>query len=322
VTDAGGKSASKEIAIAVTDPVGNRAPSVLGAAAPASGKAPLEVVFTAEGSDPDGDALTYAWDFGDGSTAAGRRARHTYTGNGTFTAKVTATDPSGLEDADTVSIVVGDPAGNQAPTVQAAADPASGTGPLTVSFSADGRDPDGDQIAYEWDFGDGVKAGGPRATHTYATAGTYSAVVTVRDPGGRTAGATVTVTVTAALPAPKLADPGTTKAPATGLRAVTQPSPAGFGLAGVKVAVACETTGTGYVDLRASKVTAKRLGLTSRVLARRAVKCATGKTVTVTVKPAAKVRRALKARKPASVRFTVAAAFTGAKYVERTVTLR
>jgi cytochrome c len=322
VTDAGGKSASRNVAITVTDPVGNRPPSVLAAAAPASGKAPLDVAFTADGTDPDGDALTYAWDFGDGNTATGRRARHVYTGNGTYTAKVTAKDPSGLTDTDTVQIVVGNPAGNQAPTVQATADPGSGTAPLKVNFSADGRDPDGDQIAYEWDFGDGVKAGGPTATHTYAAAGTYNATVTVRDPGALAGSATVTVTVTAALaaPAPKTIAPAA--APAASLEAVTHPSPARFAASGVKVKVTCETAGTGYVDLRASKATAKRLGLKSRVLARRAVKCAKGGTVTITVKPSAKVRKALQARKPAAVRFTVAAAFTGARYTQRTVTLR
>ena len=88
---------------------------------PSSGPAPLQVLFTAQGSDPDGDVLTYAWNFGDGSTGTGRRARHTYTANGTYTATVTAKDSAGNTATDTVQIVVGNPAGNQAPTVQIAA---------------------------------------------------------------------------------------------------------------------------------------------------------------------------------------------------------
>ena len=40
-------------------------------------------------SDPDGDALTYAWQFGDGATATGVAATHTYTATGPFTVTLT-----------------------------------------------------------------------------------------------------------------------------------------------------------------------------------------------------------------------------------------
>ena len=110
---------------------------------------------------------------------AGRRARHTYTANGTYTATVTATDADGASATDTITVVVGNPAGNQPPTVQAAADRTTGTGPLKVNFSAAGIDPEGDPFTYVWDFGDGGQAGGPQVTHTYATPGTYIATVTV-----------------------------------------------------------------------------------------------------------------------------------------------
>ncbi len=49
---------------------------------------------------PAGPALTYAFDFGDGSAAvgpqAGATATHTYTSAGTFTVTVTVADTSGL----------------------------------------------------------------------------------------------------------------------------------------------------------------------------------------------------------------------------------
>ncbi len=81
VTDQGGKTATKEFPITVTDPPGNRAPVVEAAAVPASGQVPLDVLLTANGNDPDGDALTYAWDFGDGTTGQGpARAPHLHAG--------------------------------------------------------------------------------------------------------------------------------------------------------------------------------------------------------------------------------------------------
>ena len=67
------------------------------AAEPQSGRAPLRVEFTANGSDPDGDRLRYSFDFGDGertSTWSGR-ASHRYRRDGVYTAKVTATDTDG-----------------------------------------------------------------------------------------------------------------------------------------------------------------------------------------------------------------------------------
>ncbi|WP_215454336.1 PQQ-dependent sugar dehydrogenase [Streptomyces sp. ATCC 21386] len=79
-----------------------------------SGQARLKVRFSSAGtSDQDGDALTYSWDFGDGSTSTAANPTHTYKKNGTYTATVTAKDPSGRTGSAGVRIVVG----NTAPKV-------------------------------------------------------------------------------------------------------------------------------------------------------------------------------------------------------------
>jgi hypothetical protein len=114
---------------------------------------------------------------------------------GTYTATVTATDSGGAFDTAEVEIVVEDPPGNRAPTVQAAATPRSGTAPLRVRFSSAYTDPDGDSVSTVWDFGDGQMAGGPRISHTYTTPGNYTATVTVTDPSGSTDTDSVQITV-------------------------------------------------------------------------------------------------------------------------------
>ena len=323
VSDPAGNTDTATIPITVADPVGNQPPSVTAAAVPQSGKAPLDVQLSAQGTDPDGDVLTYVWDFGDGSAgAAGRRARHVYTRNGVFTAKVTATDRAGNTATGTVAITVGNPAGGQAPTVQAAADPASGTGPLKVSFSAAASDPDGDAVTYEWDFGDNGKGGGPQVSHTYAAAGTYVATVKVTDPSGKSGTATVTVTVTAPVQgrgAVPQAKPGAQVK--TALASVSKPSLAAFRKRGLKVSATCGTDGTGAAALWASKATARKLGLTSRGLGRTTVECAAGETVRIALKPSRKVRKAIRAKKPSSLRITVALALQDGAPLQRTVTI-
>ncbi len=59
---------------------------------PSSGTSPLAVNFTSTSSDPDGDPLTETWYFGDGGTATGPTATHTYTAAGSYTATLVVSD--------------------------------------------------------------------------------------------------------------------------------------------------------------------------------------------------------------------------------------
>ncbi|UMG94682.1 PKD domain-containing protein [Nocardioides sp. TF02-7] len=65
--------------------------------------------------------MEYAWTFGDGGTATGPDPDHRYRKRGTYTARVTVTDPeSGSEVTDTVRVrVTGPPADNRRPAVRA-----------------------------------------------------------------------------------------------------------------------------------------------------------------------------------------------------------
>ncbi|MEE6283343.1 ThuA domain-containing protein, partial [Georgenia sp. MJ170] len=88
----------------------NAAPVVSASVTPEQGTAPLEVTFTATAEDPDGDEVSLAWDFGDGSTGDGAEVTHTYTAAGSYTATVTASDPGGATATATVTVTVNEPA--------------------------------------------------------------------------------------------------------------------------------------------------------------------------------------------------------------------
>ncbi|MEU0146122.1 PQQ-dependent sugar dehydrogenase [Streptomyces sp. NPDC006288] len=95
--------------------------------------------------------------------------------------------------------------GGRSPLAQASADRTSGKSPLAVQFSSAGTtDPDGDPLTYAWKFGDGGTSTAADPAHTYTANGQYTAELTVSDGTGRTATASVTVTVGNTAPTVKL----------------------------------------------------------------------------------------------------------------------
>ncbi|MDB4285862.1 PKD domain-containing protein, partial [bacterium] len=76
-------------------------------ATPASGSAPLAVVFNAGNStDSDGTIVGYAWDLGDAATASTVNATHVYNTPGTYTVSLIVTDDDGLMNTAFTTITV------------------------------------------------------------------------------------------------------------------------------------------------------------------------------------------------------------------------
>ncbi|MFG6201294.1 ThuA domain-containing protein [Nonomuraea sp. JJY05] len=86
----------------------NQHPAVTATATPATGVAPLKVGFKATATDPEGDPITYKWNFGvtgapEPTTA---EASYTYTAPGSYTATVTVTDDKGASATARVPVKV------------------------------------------------------------------------------------------------------------------------------------------------------------------------------------------------------------------------
>ncbi|MFE3902306.1 ThuA domain-containing protein [Streptomyces sp. NPDC059153] len=115
---------------------GQRAPVAKAAASATDGPVPLKVDFTSEGSnDPDGDTLSYAWDFdGDGTyDSTDANPSHTYTVKGDFAVQLKVTDSTGKSGYANIPVT----AGNTAPKV-------------TIDFPVSGKLIEfGDKIPYK-----------------------------------------------------------------------------------------------------------------------------------------------------------------------------
>lgn len=175
---------------------GNISPSAR-ANGPYSGTAGVPVSFSSSGSsDPDGTIAAYSWSFGDGGTSTLANPTHSYTASGGYTAALTVTDNQGAQGSSQANVTITGGSGNQAP-VAVAGGPYTGQAGVAIGFSSSGSsDPDGSIASYSWSFGDGGTSALASPAHTYTAAGSYTAILTVTDKQGATAGAQAAVTVT------------------------------------------------------------------------------------------------------------------------------
>src|SRR6266567_3430837 len=148
---------------------------------------------------------TCIWDFGDGSSGSGCSANHTYAAGGTFTAAVTMTDGLGVNATANVIVTV-----NARLNVTASASPDPIDADVSVNFTAS---PSGgvSPVICSWTFGDGSSGNGCLTTHTYTSAGTFTASATSTDSLGITATGNVSETVHPKLVVSASVNPGLTE---------------------------------------------------------------------------------------------------------------
>ena len=86
--------------------------------------------------------------------------------------------------------------GNRPPQIHLTASASTGTTATTVSFQAAASDPDGDAIAYHWDFADeSLGANSPNESHRWASAGDYVVQCTASDRKGGVARASLLIRI-------------------------------------------------------------------------------------------------------------------------------
>ena len=143
---------------------------------------PLTITFT----NTSTDAVSYSWNFGDGTNSISENPIHTYAQSGTYIVSLTVQNINSVLDTVTKNItVLADPVADFTYEVNA-------VDPLTIEFTNTSTD----AVSYSWDFGDGTP---PDTTanpiHTYAQSGAYIVSLTVQNAANVPNTKTETITV-------------------------------------------------------------------------------------------------------------------------------
>jgi PKD repeat protein len=140
--------------------------------------------------DPDNDALSFYWDFGDPfatsvnpTIAEGMIVSHIFTKVGEYTVTLTVSD--GFYNVSDSIIVTVISTVNHAPIAHAGNNQTVKINTVVQFDGTKSYDPDDDPLTYFWDFDftDGISkdATGPTPTHIYKVMGKYTVTLTVTD---------------------------------------------------------------------------------------------------------------------------------------------
>jgi PKD repeat protein len=158
------------------------------------------ISFDASAStDPDGSISRYHWDFGDGNQSTGITTRHIYQFPGTYEVRLTVTD-DGREEGrytafDTLKVAVA-PRPNKSPVAAAGEDRTVKLKEIVRFDGSASHDPDGNIMAFRWDFGDGGKSPDEQPMHTFHDPGVYDVKLVVTDDAEEPAMAETAIKVT------------------------------------------------------------------------------------------------------------------------------
>jgi glucose/arabinose dehydrogenase len=209
--DAGPFSANNAGAVRrIRNVTSNQSPTAVAAANPTTGQAPLAVAFSSAGSsDPEGQPLTYRWDFGDSTTSTQANPSHTYSAAGRYTARLTTSDGTLETVSNALTITAGTP---PVPRILAPTDGATFRAGDVIGYSGDATDvQDGTlppsalswKIVFHHDTHDHPVMDGtpgtsgtltiPTSGHSFRGTTSYEIVLTATDSDGIQASRSVTI---------------------------------------------------------------------------------------------------------------------------------
>jgi len=167
---------------------------------PTSPQVGQQVTFTASASGGT-SPYTFSWTFGDGSSATGSIATHTYASSGTFTVNLTAQDSGSPQQTATSQQLVTVTSAPSPLTATFTYNPTSPVVGQTVTFAASasgGTTP----YSFTWNLGDSSSGTGSSITHAYQSAGTFTVTLAVKDSSAPQQSATSQQSVTVNSPLP------------------------------------------------------------------------------------------------------------------------
>lgn len=147
-----------------------------------------------EDPDPEGEIVSYRWDFGDGSTGTGAMTSHLYQAAGVYTVLLSTVDDCGAIGNCTTTATITHV--NLPPSCDAGGPYSAEIGELIQFDPSGSSDPDGTIVFYRWQFGDGGTSTQAAPQHGYLLPGNYVVTLLVRDDDGASITCTTTATIT------------------------------------------------------------------------------------------------------------------------------
>ena len=195
-----GWSTSLAVAIATNSPP--NAPST--PSGTTSGKLGTSYSYSTSATDPDGDQVKYTFDWGDGTnnvtglvnSGSSASLPHKWTKSGIFQVKSMATDSKGATSGWSTSLAVAIATNSPPNAPSTPSGTTSGKPGTSYSYSTSATDPDGDQVKYTFDWGDGtnnvtglVNSGSSASLpHKWTKSGTFQVKSMATDSKGATSG--------------------------------------------------------------------------------------------------------------------------------------
>ncbi len=139
-----------------------------------------DIQFSDLSSDLDGPITSWFWEFGDGITSQETNPVHRYSRKGEYAMNLTVKDEAGNINVTSETIVVA----NIPPVARFRVTTTNVEPGDVVHFWDESSDREGEDLTYEWDFGDGKASNNRDPVHVYTESGFYEATLAVTDDEG------------------------------------------------------------------------------------------------------------------------------------------